>query len=321
VAEGTSASQVAPRLGRQPDTVRDWIKRYNEGGPLALVYLHTGGPVSKADTLAPLVKAQLDAAFPGKPVPWTCRRFVSWLKEDHGIDACRETIRRALKTLGYSWKKAKKLLTKADPDKRAAFVERLVPLLEEAMCDERLVVFADPAHIHQDCDLGYGWAPEGKRLWAASSSPGLSKRVTFYGAYLYNEGQVRIWPYDKANGVNTLDFLRRLRAELGVGKPITLFWDGAPYHRAKSVKAEAERLGIEIVPLPGYSPDFMPVEELWRWFRSVVTHSQVHDTAAELVEHALEFLNDINQDPYTIADRLVVKTALDPEVEKLRVSS
>lgn len=23
---------------------------------------------------------------------------------------------------------------------------------------------------------------------------------TFYGLYLYNEGQVRIWPYERANG-------------------------------------------------------------------------------------------------------------------------
>jgi hypothetical protein len=31
-------------------------------------------------------------------------------------------------------------------------------------------------------------------------------------------------------------------------------------------------LQIELVPLPGYSPDFMPVEALWRWLREDVTY-------------------------------------------------
>jgi hypothetical protein len=51
-----------------------------------------------------------------------------------------------------------------------------------------LVVFLDEAHIHQDADLGYGWAERGERFWVASSSPGLSARVSFYGLYLDNEG-------------------------------------------------------------------------------------------------------------------------------------
>jgi hypothetical protein len=33
----------------------------------------------------------------------------------------------------------------------------------------------------------------GERFHIASSSPGLSAKVSFYGLYLYNEGQVRLW--------------------------------------------------------------------------------------------------------------------------------
>jgi hypothetical protein len=36
--------------------------------------------------------------------------------------------------------------------------------------------------------------------------------------YLYNQGQVRIWPYPRANGEHTIDVLRRLRAEIPHGK-------------------------------------------------------------------------------------------------------
>jgi hypothetical protein len=55
---------------------------------------------------------------------------------------------------------------------------------------------------------------------------------------LYNNGQVRIWPYPRANGEHTIDVLRRLRTEFHDGK-LVVVWDGAPYHRAKAVWAEA----------------------------------------------------------------------------------
>jgi hypothetical protein len=70
----------------------------------------------------------------------------------------------------------------------------LRPLLDEAQRDRRQLVYLDEAHIHQDVDLGYGWGERGKRFYVASSSPRLSARVSFYGLYLYNEAQVRIWP-------------------------------------------------------------------------------------------------------------------------------
>ena len=52
---------------------------------------------------------------------------------------------------------------------------------------------------------------------------------------------------------------------LATGAALIVLWDGAPYHRANAVRAAAAALDIALVPLPGYSPDLMPVEALWRW--------------------------------------------------------
>ena len=43
VAKGACATQVAARTGRRAQTVMDWLHRYNEHGPEALVYRRTGG--------------------------------------------------------------------------------------------------------------------------------------------------------------------------------------------------------------------------------------------------------------------------------------
>jgi transposase len=193
-------------------------------------------------------------------------------------------------------------------------------LLNSAQRDEHLLVYLDEAHIHQDVDLGYGWGERGKRFHVASASPGLAAKISFYGLYLYNEGQVRIWPYARANGIHTIDVLRRLRAACP-DRTLILIWDGAPYHRAKSVWSAAASLGIHLIPLPSYSPDLMPVEALWRWLREDLTYHHCHATAEDLIRRIAAFEADVNTNPCAVADRLWVKDHLDPEEEKLQFSS
>ena len=242
------------------------------------------------------------------------------MQDRFGRVCCRETVRAALHRLGLSWKKARKLLGRASREKREAFMDRMRPLLAAAQRDRCQLVYLDEAHIHQDVDLGHGWGKRGKRLHVASTSPGLSARVSFYGLYLFNEGQVRVWPYPRANGEHTMDVLHRLRAEVP-DAALTLIWDGAPYHRAKAVWTEAARLGITLLPLPGYSPDLMPVEALWRWLREDVTYNHCHATAEDLTRRVAAFETRVKQNPCTIADRLWVKDHLDPEEEELRFPS
>jgi transposase len=222
--------------------------------------------------------------------------------------------------LGLSWKKAKKLLGRADPARRQAFIEQLQGVLAEAARDRHLLVYLDQAHLHQDADRGYGWAARGQRLWVASSSPGLSAKVSFYGLCLYNEGQVRLWPYPRANGAHTSDVLHRRRAE-HPERALVVLWDGAACHRAGAVRQVAAGLGITLLPRPGYSPDLMPVEALWRWLREDVADQHCHASLDDLTRRVAAFQARINQQPCVVADRLWGKDCLDPEEEKRRFSN
>lgn len=239
-----------------------------------------------------------------------------------GYSACRETIRKTVRAAGWSWKKAKKLLTRANAQKRADFVEKLKGWLDEASRGERVVVFIDEAHVHQDLKPGYGWfKADGQGHKVDSSSPGLSKKRSLYGIYFYNEGRVRIRDYKKANSTNTVEVLWHVRKEIGdVDVPMTLIWDGVAYHKSGEVVAAASGLGLELEPLPGYSPDLMPVELLWQWLRQEVTFDQCHEELKELRERIALFEADIHNEPFAVADRLVVKTVLDPHEEERRLS-
>ena len=88
------------------------------------------------------------------PEFWTTSKRLQWLHTHFGIKLCRETIRTYLKKLGFSWKKSKKLLNKANPEKREEFLDQLRPLIEQANEDKVLLVYLDEAHKHPDPSLG-----------------------------------------------------------------------------------------------------------------------------------------------------------------------
>jgi transposase len=72
--------------------------------------------------------AQQQAAKPpvagaAPPPRWTLKRLVGFVPDQFGRLCCRETIRAALHRLNLSWQKARKLLGRADPQRRAAFLE------------------------------------------------------------------------------------------------------------------------------------------------------------------------------------------------------
>ena len=234
IVQGRCATEVAERTGRRPQTVMDWLHRYNNHGPTALLYQRSGGRPRFARTLPPPSITKCAPRNDKPPLhPWSAR------------------------------------LGPANPDRRAAFVKHLHPLLDDAPWDRHHLVCLDEAHVHQDVDLGHGWGVRGQRFYVASASPALADKISFYGRYLYNEAQVRIWPYARASGAHTIDVLRRLRAEIPEGK-LLVICDGAAYHRAQSVWSAAASLDIQLVPLPGDSPDLMPLEALWRWLREAV---------------------------------------------------
>jgi hypothetical protein len=169
---------------------------------------------------------------------------VDWIKQNHELSCCRETVRKALAGLGFSWKKFRKLLNKADTQAREAYLEKLKGHLKNATLGKENLVFVDEAHFHLDCDEGYGWTIKGERAWISSDSQG-RKKISFYGVYLYNQGKVQIHPFLAANGDNTIDVLKKIRSHFYKEDKITLIWDNVSYHRSTKVIEAAQALNIE----------------------------------------------------------------------------
>jgi hypothetical protein len=176
-----------------------------------------------------------------------------------GRHAGRNSIRRVLRRAKLRWKRVKKRLGKAKPEKRAAHVDELLKLFAGVCAGEVILIDVDEVHVHRDRDLGYTWGRKGQRLWRTSDCPRRSDRMNAYGAYDFTHGECLLWQDGWCDGERTVRFLREL-ARWRAGQPgrWVLIWDNAPCHVAKVVTAEAARLGIEVVKLPGLQPGPQP---------------------------------------------------------------
>ena len=98
------------------------------------------------------------------------------------------------------------------------------------------------------------------------------------------------------NGQSYVEFLAQLLAHYK-GK-IILIEDGAPYHGSAVVEefklANKERLTVE--RLPSFSPDFNPIEKLWKNTKRDSTHMKYFKTFEDLRDSVVQTFNTYMQD-------------------------
>ncbi len=253
---------------------------------------------------------------------WTLKKLVIWIQNKCQQSVSKNTVRTLLRQAGFSWKKCKKLLAKAKPEQRQQYIQQLSEMYIQ-MCDgQAILVYMDEAHFHQDLDLGYSWSLKGVPQWVKSSSPGLSAKMDYYGAYDFARGQCFLWRNSRFNSANTIAFFEALAEWLDAAdQTIYIILDGAPWHRSKKVAVAAAQLGFTLIRLPAYSPDLNPIEGLWKWMREEITQLHCHPSVQALANTCLEFINHINLKPDLLLKRLWPKFDLDPDFEKLLVSN
>lgn len=100
----------------------------------------------------------------------------------------------------------------------------------------------------------------------------------------------------KFNGENYVKFLQKIINE--TSSKVILVEDGAPYHGSQIVKDfvsdNSEQLYIE--RLPSFSPDFNPIEKLWKNTKRDATHCKYFETFEKLRESVVTAFKDYLHD-------------------------
>jgi transposase len=285
---------VASVLGVSAQTVTAWVRCFLIYGPKGLVVKTSPGRPPK------LTKAQrhelgriidagpAEAGYSGGC--WRSPMIQDVIQQRFGVVYNVHYISQLLDTLGFSFQKARFVSDHLDEQARRAWKATTWPkILGLARETGAAILFGDEASFPQWGTLSYTWARRGCQPEVKTC--GKRKGYKVLGLIEYGVGRLFYeCTTERLNSATYEAFLTRVLEQ--ISGPILLIQDGAKYHSSAAIKpffaAHAHRLTV--FQLPKYSPDFNPIEKLWKQIKQHDTHLVYFPTFEALtakVEQAL----------------------------------
>jgi transposase len=304
VVEGTSYSTIAKTLKVSEESMRLWVNAFLLYGIKSFIYKKSTGRPSK---LTKTQRKQLDRLISQGPqksgFPGACWRspMIQWLiYEKFGVEYSVYYIPQLLKNMGFSYQKAKFVADHKDPEKRRQWLEQKWPeILKLAEQKNAYILFGDEASFPQWGSLSYTWAKRGQQPVVPTS--GKRRGYKVFGLIDYFTGRFFCKGHDKGR-LNTESYQSFLAEVLSkTRKHIILIQDGAPYHTSKAMRQFFEKKAnrITVFELPSYSPDYNPIEKLWKKIKEKEIHLHYFPTFDSLknkVEEALLHFKDLKNE-------------------------
>jgi transposase len=304
VVEGQSFAQVAVVLHVHEKTVATWVRLFCcyglQGAPRQK-------PTGRPPKLTPTQKAALTTLIDEGPSKagfsgacWRSPMIQQLMYDRFGVFYNVFYIAQLLKNLGFSFQKAAFVSDHLDEDKRQAWrTATWPPMLRRAKARKALLLFGDEASFPQWGTLTYTWAQRGQQPKVKTC--GKRKGYKVFGLIDYFTGHFFYQGQDgRLNSAAYIAFLTRVLAQ--TTQPILLIQDGAKYHTSTETKAffAQQTARLEVVQLPAYSPDYNPIEKLWKKIKQQDTHLHYFPTFEALTEKVEQALLKFTHAPEEI---------------------
>ncbi len=175
-----------------------------------------------------------------------------------GTSCSLATISRALSKLGLPRKK--KVPRAAEQDSPEVQEKRRGYRKELAGIDPHRLVFVDECGANTAMTRTYGRAPAGQRVYTDAPAHWESITLTC-GVRLSGVTATLAFPGATNTGTFETYVEEVLVPELKPGDVVV--WDNLKPHESEDAIEAVEEAGAEVVPLPPYSPDYTPIEEMF----------------------------------------------------------
>lgn len=269
VMGGMKQKVVAAALGVSAYIVSQWMKAYRAGGESAL-NARKKGPAkgtgarltaAQAATIKKLIRDKCPEQLKLPFYLWTREAVQDLILRKYGVRVAIRTVGNYLRDWGFTVQKP----VRRAYEQNAAAVERWLtdeyPALQRrAKAEKAIIYWGDEMGLRSDDQLGRSYGVRGQTPVILGT--GKRFRCNMLSA-VTNQGHLCFQVFEGSFTVKVfLGFLRRLSKQ--AQRKVIVIVDGHPVHRAKLVQAwrAKHQAEVEIVYLPGYSPELNPDEML-----------------------------------------------------------
>jgi transposase len=308
VGQRLPVAQVATTLAIAESTLYTWIEAFLLHHVASLRYCTPPGRPAK---LTPTQKSRLRALITAGPEAagfatgcWTSGLLQTLIEQQFGVLYNLHYVVELVHNLGFSYQRARFVSDHLDEARRQAWLATTWPqIAQTALAQDALLLFADEASFAQWGSLGYTWAPVGQPPVVRTSGKRKGYKVfgllEYFSGRLFYQGQTA-----RFTAATYCAFLEQVLAQ--TDQRVIIVQDGARYHTAAETRRwladHAER--VITYQLPPYSPDYNPIEHLWRALKRDKTHNRYFATFATLAVAVETGLRELQQQPARVQQLL-----------------
>ena len=289
---GFAHERIAALASCSRSTVQRILRAYAQGG---LGRIHQAA-VRQSHSELDGHRASLEEIFTKEP-PRSVKQARHVIEEHTGVCRGLTQVRHFLHRLGLAPRKVAAIpippkSTLAEHVKEQAEFKgnKLEPRLEQARQGLRQVLFVDAAHFVHAPFLGVLWCLARLCVRAA----GGRKRYNVLAALdCVSHRLIQVSNHSYINAESVCLLLRAVAAAATPGVPVTLVLDNARYQKCAVVADLARQLGIELLYLPGYSPNLNLIERVWKFVKSQCLRTKYYASYEEFHTAIQQCLDDL----------------------------
>ena len=282
---GLAAILATWAISRQ--TVYNWLKAFVSERWDSLVSAKAPG---RPPRLTKTQKRELSALIQAGPEEagyatgcWSSVLIQDLIYRKFGVMYSRFYVCELLHHLGFSRQKAHFVSDHLDEAARQHWMNEEWPqILSQARQLGAALFFGDEASFALWGSLSYTWAPRGQPPQVKTT--GKRKGYKVFGAIEFFSGRLCYQgSEERFNSDSYQTFLKYLLAQFS--GPIILIQDGAKYHTSKATREFFAQYKDRLIvyQLPSYSPDYNPIEYLWKKVKTKATHNRYFEEFVKLV--------------------------------------
>ena len=285
---------IAIIVGRDYDTILEWVKAYNEHG---LQGLNSDKLSGRPSSLAAEQQEELKNTVKMSPrnlgmkfSNWNCKNLSWWIKKKFSVSLCAERIRQILHQLGFVLLKPSYKYVLADKHERNGFLRRFKRKFKRLKTND-LLMFLDEASVKQHPNIQPKWSLKGSKEFIGTF--GNHAKINVFGAISHELGKAFHIKSKKLNSDVFTKFVEHLMM-VNPTRHLVLVVDNAPWHTSMKVEnfLDGIKNKVEVLWLPAYSPDFNPIEHLWRFMKEVVSNF-FFPKIAEMINAITDFFTSL----------------------------
>lgn len=291
---GQFAEDIADILRISIETIRQAVHRFLLGGaPEMRSKSRQGRPSKLTKSKRKQLMLWIDMGpeklgFSGSC--WRTPMIQHLILEKFGVFYSARYLSELLKNMGFSYQKATFVSDKQDDEKRKEWIDKQWPtILKIAKQKEAHIFFGDESSFPQWGSLSYTWARKGRQPVIKTS--GSRRGYKVFGLIEYFTGKFLAKGHEgKLNAKTYQEFLKDVMRQ--TRKHIILIQDNVPYHTCPDMQAffYDHKDRITVFQLPVYSPDYNPIEKLWKKIKEKGIHLSYFPTFDDLKNKVNEML-------------------------------